>query len=104
MNQISHPLINRQSIKLGLLPRSSLFGTISVVFGNDGWPGKSTSMCTDHFPIDPSHAFRDLEEQPAAERDADGPVDQGKDGLIHQTSLLVSTRTGAVMNPRMTHF
>jgi hypothetical protein len=35
----------------------------------------------------PSHAFRDLEEQPATDRDADRPADQWIDGLGHQTSL-----------------
>jgi hypothetical protein len=43
-------------------------------------------------PAGRSHAFRDLKEQPAADRDADGPVDQGIDDLVHPTSLNASAR------------
>ena len=44
MNQIVYPFVNRRSIELGLLPRSSFLGTIFVVFRNDAWRAKSTYM------------------------------------------------------------
>ena len=69
MNKIVYPFVNRRSIELGLLPRSSFLGTIFVVFRNDAWRAKSTYMLADHSPTHRSHAVRDLEEQPAAERD-----------------------------------
>ena len=40
----------------------------------------------------PSHAFRDLEEQPTSERNAHGPADQGIYGLEHQTASVLGRR------------
>ena len=99
MNKIVYPFVNRRSIELGLLPRSSFLGTIFVVFLNDAWRAKSTYMLADHSPTHRSHAFRDLEEQPAAERDADRPVDQGIDDLGHQTSLHASAAKAQLVSP-----
>src|SRR5208282_4199687 len=98
MNQIAYPFVNRRSIQLGLLPRTSFLGTIAVVFRNDAWRAKSM-YSADHPPAHRSHAFRDLEEQPAAERNAYGPVDQEIDG--HQTSLHAWAATAQLMNPHM---
>ena len=55
-------------------------------------------MRADHPTTEPSHAFRDLEEEPAAERNADRPVDHGIDGLGHQTSLHAWVATAQLKN------
>jgi hypothetical protein len=100
MNQIAYPFVKRRSTKLGLIPRTSFLGTTAVVFRNDAWRAKSM-YSADHPPAHRSHAFRDLEEQPAAERNAYGPVDQGIVGLEHQTSLNAWAATAQLMNPHM---
>jgi hypothetical protein len=50
MNQIAYPFVNRRSIELGLIPPSSLLGTISVVFHNEGWRANFTDMREAHSP------------------------------------------------------
>ena len=98
MSQFAYPVVNRCPIELGSLPRSSFFGPISVVFRDDAWRAESMYVRADHPPTEPSHAFRDLEEEPAAERDADRPVDQGIDGLGHQMSLHARASTAQLTN------